>query len=183
MYPLVEVGVSGLFIASGLHFSSLYVGFVMGLFFMVLVALSVIDFRTLTLPNRIIYPSYGVFGVLVALGWALGSLDGIRGAAGLAIYGGGVFLVFFIYPKGMGFGDVRLAALIGLVLGSLGLGYVGVAASMAILLAGVVAIAALATGKGRKARIPFGPFLAAGAVLSAFFGHGVSSWYLSQLGR
>ena len=62
----------------------------------------------------------------------------------------------------MGMGDVKLAAVIGLVLGSLGLRFVGVAAGAAIVLGGLGGLAALAMGKGRKSAIPFGPYLAAG---------------------
>jgi leader peptidase (prepilin peptidase)/N-methyltransferase len=78
----------------------------------------------------------------------------------------------------MGMGDVKLAALIGLVLGSLGLRYVGVAAGAAIVLGGVGAIVALLLGRGRKSAIPFGPYLAAGAVVSAFWGGPIADWYL-----
>jgi leader peptidase (prepilin peptidase)/N-methyltransferase len=78
-------------------------------------------------------------------------------------------------------GDVKLAALIGLVLGSLGLRYVGVAAGAAILLGGLGAVVALASGMGRKAAIPFGPYLAGGAVVAAFWGGSIASWYLDTL--
>jgi leader peptidase (prepilin peptidase) / N-methyltransferase len=80
----------------------------------------------------------------------------------------------------MGMGDVKLAALIGLVLGSIGLGYVGVAAGAAIVLGGLGAVAALAMGKGRKSAIPFGPYLAAGAVVAGLWGDAISSWYLAR---
>ena len=75
-----------------------------------------------------------------------------------------MFLVIaFIAPRGLGMGDVKLTALIGLVMGAFGLRYVGVAAGAAILLGGVGGILALIGGKGRKSAIPFGPFLTAGA--------------------
>jgi leader peptidase (prepilin peptidase) / N-methyltransferase len=80
----------------------------------------------------------------------------------------------------MGMGDVKLAALIGLVLGSLGLGFVGVAAGAAIVLGGLGAIVALAMGKGRKSAIPFGPYLAAGAVVAGLWGEPISSWYIER---
>jgi leader peptidase (prepilin peptidase)/N-methyltransferase len=78
----------------------------------------------------------------------------------------------------MGMGDVKLAALIGLVLGSLGLRHVGVAAGAAIVLGGLGGLLALALGKGRKAKIPFGPYLAVGAVVAAFLTEPISGWYL-----
>ena len=78
-------------------------------------------------------------------------------------------------------GDVKLAALIGLVLGSLGLRYVTVAAGVGILLGGVGAIVALIAGASRKQAIPFGPFLAAGALVAAFLAPQISSVYLRHL--
>ena len=78
-------------------------------------------------------------------------------------------------------GDVKLAALIGLVLGSLGLSYVAVAAGAAILAGGLGAVAVLAMG-GRRRTIPFGPYLAVGAAVAAFAGPQLSSAYLHLLG-
>ena len=80
-------------------------------------------------------------------------------------------------------GDVKLAALIGLVLGALGLKYVAVAAAIAILAGGLGAIALMAfAGASRRSKIPFGPYLAAGAIVAAFIAPGVASWYLSMGG-
>jgi leader peptidase (prepilin peptidase)/N-methyltransferase len=81
----------------------------------------------------------------------------------------------------MGMGDVKLAALIGLVLGALGLEYVAVAAGLGILLGGVGAIVALLRGAGRKQALPFGPFLAAGAVLATFAGPQIANLYLGLI--
>jgi leader peptidase (prepilin peptidase)/N-methyltransferase len=67
------------------------------------------------------------------------------------------------------------------VLGSLGLRYVGVAAGAAILAGGLGAIAALALGRGRKAAIPFGPYLAAGALVAIVWGAPIASWYLARI--
>lgn len=75
-------------------------------------------------------------------------------------------------------GDVKLAALIGLTLGALGLRYVAVAAGLGILLGGVGAIVALLLGRDRKHALPFGPFLAAGAALAAFVGSQIADRYL-----
>ncbi|MGA9162136.1 MAG: prepilin peptidase, partial [Actinomycetota bacterium] len=94
-------------------------------------------------------------------------------------YGSGLMIVALIAPKGMGMGDVKLAGLIGLVLGSIGLDLVAVAAGMGILVGGVGAFVALLSGAGRKSAIPFGPFLAAGAVIAVFAGSGIADAYLS----
>ena len=79
-------------------------------------------------------------------------------------------------------GDVKLAALIGLVLGAMGLRLVAVAAMLGILAGGVGAIVALAMGRDRKATIPFGPYLALGASLAVFTGPAVAGWYLGLFG-
>jgi leader peptidase (prepilin peptidase)/N-methyltransferase len=63
-------------------------------------------------------------------------------------------------------------------MGPLGLRYVGVAAGAAILLGGVGGILALLAGRGRKSAIPFGPFLAFGALVAVFWGERVADWYL-----
>ena len=82
----------------------------------------------------------------------------------------------FIAPSGMGLGDVKLAALIGLVLGALGWGYLLVGALLAMLTGGV-GVVALAMGKGRKDTLPFGPFLALGAAVAVFVGPAIAGWY------
>jgi leader peptidase (prepilin peptidase) / N-methyltransferase len=63
-------------------------------------------------------------------------------------------------------------------LGALGLRFVGVAAAAAILMGGVGGIVALLLGRGRRSAIPFGPYLAAGAVVAAFWGETLASTYL-----
>jgi len=78
--------------------------------------------------------------------------------------------------------DVKLALVIGVVLGSIGLRYVGVAAACAVLFGGVGGIVALAMGRNRKAMIPFGPYMAAGAVVAAFWGERIADWYLGSFG-
>jgi len=126
-----------------------------------------------------VYPTFLVSaGYLVVARLAGAGVDLADAAIGLAAYGGGLFVVAFIAPKGMGMGDVKLAGLIGLVLGSLGLEYVAVAAALGILFGGVGAIVALARGAGRKQALPFGPFLVAGAIAATFVGPQVADLYL-----
>jgi len=64
------------------------------------------------------------------------------------------------------------------VLGSLGLRYVGVAAGVAILSGGLGGIVALLLGRGRKSAIPFGPYLAAGALVAVLWGDRIADWYI-----
>ena len=116
--------------------------------------IALIDLRHRIIPNRLTYPAFLVFVPVILLAWAIAdAADPVRAGLGLLLYGGGLFLVAAI-SGGMGMGDVKLAALIGLVLGSLGLRFVGVAAAAAIVLGGLGAIVALAMGEGKEERDP-----------------------------
>ncbi len=156
-----------------------YTAAVVALLFMVLETMAVIDIEHQIVPNRILYPALIAFAVLVAVGVAVGDDMGlVRAGLGFLAFGGGLLVVAVISPGGMGMGDVKLAALIGLVLGALGLRYVAVAAALAILAGGLGGIALMVfAGASRKAKIPFGPYLAAGAVAAAFLAPTIASWY------
>jgi len=178
-YPLTELATGALFVGAALQFDSIWAAAMMGPFLGLMAALSVIDVRHRIIPNRIVYPALvalGAYILVVAL--AGGGLDAARAAIGMLAYGGSLLLVAIVAPAGMGMGDVKLASLIGLVLGSVGLRYVAVAAGAGILMGGVGAIAALLAGASRKQAIPFGPFLAAGALVAAFLAPQISSVYL-----
>jgi leader peptidase (prepilin peptidase)/N-methyltransferase len=181
MYPLTEIATAGLFAAAALTFDRVWVSVMIAPFLGVMVALAIIDLRHRIIPNRVVYPSLLAFAAyIVIVGIAGGGLDVTRAALGMLAYGGVLLLVAIVSPKGMGMGDVKLAALIGLVLGSLGLRYVTVAAGAGVLLGGVGAIVALIAGASRKNVIPFGPFLAAGALVAAFLAPQISSVYLTH---
>ena len=74
--------------------------------------------------------------------------------------------------------DVKLAGLVGLVVGALGVRYVGVAAGVGILIGGVGAIVALLFGATRKTGVPYGPAIALGAAVAAFAGAQIAEAYL-----
>jgi leader peptidase (prepilin peptidase)/N-methyltransferase len=79
--------------------------------------------------------------------------------------------VHLVQPRGLGFGDVRLAGFIGLYLGWLGLSHVAVGLVLGFVLATVAGLVLMvATGGGFRARLPFAPFLGAGAVLAVLWG-------------
>jgi leader peptidase (prepilin peptidase) / N-methyltransferase len=178
-YPLTELATAGLFLGASLEFADVLVAGMMALFLAVLLAVSIIDVEHRIVPNRIVYPSTVVsLAAVVALDLTDHGLDTVDGLIGLLAYGGGLLIIALISPRGMGMGDVKLAGLIGLVLGSIALSRVGVAAGTAILLGGVGAIAALAMGRGRKSALPFGPYLAAGAAISAFWGAQIADAYI-----
>ena len=148
-----------------------------------LIALSLIDLDTFKLPRGIIYVTGAISVVLLGAAAAIeGDTRGIVEAlAGAAIAFAVLFVIHVISPKGMGFGDVRLAALLGLFLGWMELPMVGVGLFLAFLLASVVGIALMALRrKGRKDRVPFGPFLAAGTMLAIFIGPQILDVYLGR---
>lgn len=181
-YALTELATAGLFVGAALEFDSIWAAAMMAPFLALMLALSVIDVRHRIIPNRLVYPSLVAFGAyIVVIALAGGGLDAVRGAIGMLAYGGSLLLVAIVSPRGMGMGDVKLASLIGLVLGAVGLRYVAVAAGAGILMGGVGAIAALIVGASRKQAIPFGPFLAAGALVAAFLAPQISSVYLRHL--
>jgi leader peptidase (prepilin peptidase)/N-methyltransferase len=181
-YPLVELAVAALFLGAAVAFSEMYVAGVIAVFLGVLLALAIIDVDHRVIPNAFVYPSLAVFLVALLVGAALGRDVNLIGAGvGLLSFGGGVLLVALIAPRGMGMGDVKLAALIGLVLGSQGLRYVAVAAGLAILAGGVGGLVALAMGRSRKATIPFGPYLVIGAIAAAFWAGPIARAYISLL--
>ena len=131
--------------------------------------LTVIDIRHHLLPNRIIFPSYAVAGVLLLGGAAADGGAGLFGVPGLRVLAGAALLWLFyfllraVYPAGMGFGDVKLAGVLGLYLGFLGWAHVFAGTFAAFLFGGLWSVALLLTRRGTlKSDIPFGPFMLAG---------------------
>src|SRR5512132_2983094 len=182
-YPLLALSAAWLFSGAFLVYESVWVAVAIAALLMLMPAIALIDIEHRIIPNRVMYPSLVAFPVYLVVARLAGApVDLVRMVVGFALFGGALFVVAVV-SRGMGMGDVKLAALIGLVLGSLGLRYVGVAAGSAIVLGGIAAVVALALGKGRKAAIPFGPSLAAGAVVSAFWGGAIADWYLRTVVR
>jgi leader peptidase (prepilin peptidase)/N-methyltransferase len=181
-YPLLELTTGLAFAAIFWVQGSWYIAVMSCALAALLIAVGWIDLEHRIIPNRLTYPAIVVFAVVIVVGWAFGEpIDPARAAIGLVVYGGGLLLVALLSPRGMGMGDVKLGALIGLVLGSLGLRYVAVAAAVAVLGGGLGAGAALLVGKGRKGQIPFGPFLAAGGIVALVWGAWLAAWYLQIL--
>jgi leader peptidase (prepilin peptidase) / N-methyltransferase len=145
-----------------------------------LVALSVIDLEHFLLPNRIIYPVAAASTVLLAIAAVVDS-DGDAFLRALAC-GAGAFAVFaalhLVSPRAMGFGDVRLAFLLGLDLGWLGAGEVVLGLLLGFVYGAVIGLLLIATGvRSRRDHIPFGPFLAAGALTALLVGEAILDWY------
>jgi leader peptidase (prepilin peptidase)/N-methyltransferase len=156
------------------------------LFLMVVsVSLALIDLDTHTLPNAIVHPAAVV--LLVLLGGA-SVADGdlapfVRGLIGAAVLGSTYLLLAVAVPGGLGFGDVKLAVVLGLVLAYLGWGPLAVGALGAFLVGGTAAVVLLVLGRThRKGGIPFGPSMLIGAWLGIAVGAPLWQGYLGLLG-
>ena len=143
------------------------------------VALAVIDWRTRLLPTKVIAPSYVVVVVLAVLAAVL---DGDRhalvtAALGWLVAGGTFFVLWFVYPRGMGYGDVRLSGVLGIALGYLGWPELLTGVYAGFLLGGVGGLLlSLLRLVDRKA-YPFGPFMLVGAVVGVLAGPYVAGLY------
>jgi leader peptidase (prepilin peptidase) / N-methyltransferase len=183
-YPLTELATAALFAGAALAFDELLIAALVAPFLGLMLAVGLIDARWRIVPNAIMYPALAVYLVaLVVAEVSGGGVSAVRGLLGVGAYAGPLFLVALVVPGGMGMGDVKLAALIGLVLGSIGLAYVGVAAGVGVIGGGLGAIlAVILLGYRRRQHIPFGPFLAAGAIVAAYAGPAIAGLYLSLVG-
>jgi leader peptidase (prepilin peptidase)/N-methyltransferase len=145
-----------------------------------LVALSVIDLEHFLLPNRIVYPLAAGTLVLLTVA-ALG--DDAWGALGRAVLGAVVAMIalgvlHLVSPRSMGFGDVKLAFVLGLVLGWLGWSELVLGLFCGFLAGAVVGLALIVLRhRGRKDHLPFGPFLAFGTLVVLLWGDVILRWY------
>lgn len=143
-------------------------------------ALSWIDLRSRRLPNRIVLPAIAA-SVPLLLGAALlaGRFENWLTALAGGIVLFGLYLVLaLVSPQGMGMGDVKLAALVGLFAGYLGWATVVVAAFAGFLVGGIAALAAIVAQRATRATaIPFGPWMFVGFWLAV----AVTPWLLTAL--
>jgi leader peptidase (prepilin peptidase)/N-methyltransferase len=175
-YPLVEVFTALLCVGAVLAGGATATIALNVAFILLLVPIALIDIEHRIIPNRLT-----ALGAALAL--ALGTVldpsgEPERLIAGAAA-GGALLLAALAYPGGMGMGDVKLAGVMGLFLGS------AVAPAMLVaLFAGVLFGAFVVTRKGaraaRKTAVPFGPFLAFGSLLAVFAGEPLVNWYTTN---
>jgi leader peptidase (prepilin peptidase)/N-methyltransferase len=184
---LVELGTAGLFCAFAVRFGAhaalpafLYLAAVG-------IALAMIDFDAQRLPDKLTLPSYPVALVLLGLaaladgaGWPYA-----RALIGMATLFGFYAALWFVYPAGMGLGDVKLSGVLGLFLGWLSWRALIVGAASAFLVGAVVSIAILmlVKGSGRKTKVPFGPFMLLGVLIATFAANPIAHAYLHSFNR
>ncbi len=172
-YPLVEALTALLCVGAVLVGGSTAAIVLNVAFILLLVPIALIDVEHRIIPNKLTAPG----AVLaISIGTVLDpSGEPERLIAGVAA-GGALLATALAYPGGMGMGDVKLAALMGLFLGSA----VAVAVLVALLagvLFGAVIAARVGTRAARKTAVPFGPFLALGTLVAVFAGDPLIGWY------
>ncbi len=172
-YPLVELATAALFaaVAARLGFNWDLPAFLV--LFAGLLALACIDLELLILPKLIVYPTLAlVAGLLLLAAAVTGEWHNLLNAVLFAV---SWFLVFFALnatnPRYLGFGDVRLALVIGLALGWLGWKYVVLGFFAANLIGAIVGVALIATKRMRRdQQVPYGVFLALGTAFAVLVG-------------
>jgi leader peptidase (prepilin peptidase) / N-methyltransferase len=185
-YPFIELLTGVLFVAVGAVYHDSWALPAFLVLTAGLIALSAIDLESMLLPLRIVYPVLYASLVLLALA-SLGEHDWsayLRGLAGALVAFAFFLTVHLIKPNGMGGGDVRLSALLGLNLGWLGWGFLFGGLFTGFLYGAAVGIGMMVAlgAKARKMHIPFGPFLAAGTLTFILVGEQILDWYRG-LGR
>lgn len=173
-YPLIEIATGLLFASTVLVLHDEPAQLVLGLVFVAtLAAITLTDLELRLIPNKILLVS-AVAGVALAAGLDPSSLP--ERAIATAVAGGLLFAIAFAYPRGMGMGDVKLAAVMGLYLGR----SVAPALLIGFAAGSVFGLAMIARhgAAARKQAVPFGPFLALGGVIGLLAGDQIVDWYL-----
>jgi len=174
-YPLTELALGLLYLATVAVLWDDPVEVALGLVFVTtLLAITLTDLERRVIPNKVLLAAT-IAGVAIV---AIGDPSSLpERAIAAAAAGGGTFLVALAYPRGMGLGDVKLTAVMGLFLGR-NVAPAILVALRAGSLVGLVLIAREGAG-ARKRAIPFGPFLALGGVVALLAGDQLVDWYLS----
>jgi leader peptidase (prepilin peptidase)/N-methyltransferase len=176
-YPLTELTLGVLYALTVLVLWDDPGEVALGLVFVTtLMAITLTDLERRIIPNKILIVA-AVLGVAIAAATDPGSLP-VR-AISAAAAGGLLFAAALAYPRGMGLGDVKLAAVMGLFLGR----NVAPAILIALLVGSAAGLAMIARhgAAARKQAIPFGPFLAVGGVAGLLAGNEMVDWYLGTL--
>ncbi|WP_062306209.1 prepilin peptidase [Demequina subtropica] len=181
-YPIVELATAALFAAVvAVHGASWLTA---GLLYLALasVALVVIDLDVQRLPNGLVLPAIpAVLGAVAAQASADGDWWMLaRAALGGLVLGGFYFVLWLIYPKGLGFGDVKAASLLGTALGAVGWDALAVGGILGPLIGGIAGTVAIVRHRAvAGVRIPYGPWLIAGAWVGLLAGPEIWTSYMN----
>lgn len=177
-YPLIELAVGAAFAATAVVLYDDPAQLALGLVFVaVLAAVTLTDLERGIIPNAVLLVG-AVIGVAIVAATDPTSLP--ERAIAAAGAGGFLLAALLVHPRGMGMGDVKLAAVMGLFLGS----SVGPAMLVALAAGAVVGVAIMLSqgAEARKRAIPFGPFLALGGVVGLLAGPELLDLYLDSFG-
>lgn len=171
--PWVELGTAAIFALVGWRLDWAWALPAYWVFFFAVIAIVLVDLRHYLIPTRIVYPAVGIGIVLLTIAAVIGGDFDHLGSALLAMIVCWLFyfVCWFVFPAGMGFGDVRLALLIGLFTGWIALSNALLALLLGLLLgAGIGLLLVAARLRSRKDAIPFAPFMVLGASIAILFG-------------
>jgi leader peptidase (prepilin peptidase)/N-methyltransferase len=180
-YPVIEF-ISGIFaVGVFLKFGISVEALIYYTFIAALLVITFIDIDHQIIPDVISLPGIPIF---FAASFALPNMTFVDSILGVLMGGGSLYLVAWLYhlitrKEGMGGGDIKLLAMIGAIIGWKGVLFTIFTASAVGTLAGLAVI--LKSGKTMKLKIPFGPFLAIGAIAFIFFGPQLIAWYFNLL--
>ena len=179
-YPLVEAATGVLFAVVALHFGATAETVAFCVMVAGLVAVTAVDLDCRRIPTPILVATAALGAPVLVVAAVVRDEPWPLVRAGLGAVGAftALFVIHVVQPRGMGFGDVRLAFVLGLFLGWLGPAHPALGLFLGFLLGSVVGIALVTLGSaGRRTRIPFGPFLAAGALAATLWGDGLLHAY------
>jgi len=183
-YPAVEALVGLVFAGIGWRFGLTWTSAGEAALAAGLVALAFIDLDHMVLPRRVVYATGAVVAVIFLVASAAGSqwhrfaVAAICAVVPWALF----FAINYVAPRALGFGDVRLALLMGFGLGWLGAAYAFLGFVVASVLGSLVGVVLMATGRAaRRTPVPFGTFLAAGALVAVLGGAPIVNWYLGLM--
>ena len=172
-YPMVEISTAAIFLLI-FNFQFSIFNFILACF---LIVIFVYDLKHYVIPDKVIYPAIGVALVYDFLrSDFLGKSDLLISALGAAAF----FLAIVLISRGkwMGVGDIKLAFLMGLILGYPN---ILVALFLAFLIGAIIGVGLMVFGKKTmKSEVPFGPFLVGGTLIALFFGKEIINWYVQS---
>lgn len=180
-YPIIEMAVAAFWAATARKYGPTLEMLGFAAFWAVLLILSAIDLAHRRLPNKVLLPgSLIALALFTAESAVSARFDHLLDAAiGAVAFGLPMLAIGLLVPKGMGMGDIKMSGYLGFHLGWLSLIHVAVGAFMGFLLGALIGVLLMSAGrKSRKDALPFGPFLAAGAVVAVFAGDQIIGLWL-----